>query len=385
MAAQENALDIPEQQVAVDFPDDQFFTWHVHVLVTQLGDGGRWVSFSPDFEPEVVDLADHRVVPLVRGAAFPQHIRGDAYYRVNITEDDLTNTVQECRALAAVLGVTGPNRPTTVIADWVYADPAFDRFSQVVGSSLAMTPATMLARDSVALVRVGADDGVECITAQRIDPARRHGPVEGREALGAGQGPTCAPAGPRGRSRTLSLSPLRRRRHHLPGAESPRPGLALSRPVRGQGAPGSRVRRRRGAHRVPRLLPPLQRVEPGPRRRHQAPRPAGDHAPLPEVYDQVNAGRFAGMEAIARYMLQIRQAVRPNPKNPDFKGTSVFTLSHLGSSGGVLTGDFARYVADEQKSHAFMLKQHRLYAEEEEKRRNAKNTENAGGGGGKPK
>ena len=109
MAAQEKALDIPEPQVAVDFPDDQFFTWHVRVLVTQLGDGGRWVAFSPDLEPEVIDLADHRVVPLVRGAAFPQRIRGDVYYRVNITEDDLTNTVQECRALAAVLGVTGPS------------------------------------------------------------------------------------------------------------------------------------------------------------------------------------------------------------------------------------------------------------------------------------
>ena len=99
-------------------------------------------------------------------------------------------------------------------------------------------------------------------------------------------------------------------------------------------------------------------------------------------YDQVNAGRLAGMEAMALYVLQIHQAVRRNPKNPDFKGTSVFTLSHLDSSGGVLTGDFARYVADEQKSHAFTLKQHRLYAEGEEKRRAAKNTENAGGGGG---
>ena len=159
MAAQENALDIPEPQVAVDFPDDQFFTWHVRVLVTQLGDGGRWVAFSPDLEPEVIDLADHRVVPLVRDAVFPQRIRGDVYYRVNITEDDLTNTVQECRALAAVLGVTGPSRPTTLVADWVYADPAFDRFGEVVDSSLTMIPATMLSRDSVALVRVGADDG----------------------------------------------------------------------------------------------------------------------------------------------------------------------------------------------------------------------------------
>ena len=44
-------------------------------------------------------------------------------------------------------------------------------------------------------------------------------------------------------------------------------------------------------------------------------------------------------------------------------------MSGLDSSGGVLTGEFGRYVADEQKAHAFTLKQQRLYADEEEKRK----------------
>ena len=86
-------------------------------------------------------------------------------------------------------------------------------------------------------------------------------------------------------------------------------------------------------------------------------------------FDQVNAGELAGCECIARYLLQIHQAVRRNPKNPDFKGTSLMVMSRLDSSGGVLSGDFARYVADEQKALAFTLKQQRLYAEEEDKRR----------------
>ncbi len=46
-----------------------------------------------------------------------------------------------------------------------------------------------------------------------------------------------------------------------------------------------------------------------------------------------------------------------------------------------MTGDFARYVADEQKAEAFTLKQQRLHAEEEDKRHNnAKKGEK----GGKP-
>ena len=381
MAAQEKALDIPEPQVAVDFPDDQFFTWHVRVLVTQLGDGGRWVAFSPDLEPEVIDLADHRVVPLVRDAVFPQRIRGDVYYRVNITEDDLTNTVQECRALAAVLGVTGPSRPTTLVADWVYADPAFDRFGEVVDSSLTMNPATMLSRDSVALVRVGADDGVEWTTAERI-PLADVDLWKDEKRSGPGRDPRVLPLvreGDRARFRSLRsiVSDTTYPDPKAPDPDWPFPGpSAVKELLAAARAAGEELTGFHDYFLRSSGLNPDHAV-------------AIKHRDLLAImlhflnYDQVNAGRLAGMEAMARYVLQIHQAVRRNPKNPDFKGTSVFTLSHLGSSGGVLTGDFARYVADEQKSHAFMLKQHRLYAEEEEKRRNAKNTENAGGGGGK--
>ncbi len=38
------------------------------------------------------------------------------------------------------------------------------------------------------------------------------------------------------------------------------------------------------------------------------------------------------------------------------------TMSRLDCGGGVLTGDFAKLVAEEQKSEAFTLKQQRLYA-----------------------
>ena len=85
-------------------------------------------------------------------------------------------------------------------------------------------------------------------------------------------------------------------------------------------------------------------------------------------FDQLNLGELAGAEHAARLVLQIHTAVKKNPKAPDFKGTGVMVASKLDSAGGVLTGDFARYVAEEQRTHAYALKQQRLYAEEEEKR-----------------
>jgi hypothetical protein len=86
---------------------------------------------------------------------------------------------------------------------------------------------------------------------------------------------------------------------------------------------------------------------------------------------------------IARLCLQIHQAVRRSPKNPDFKGTGVITATRLDSTGGVWTGDFARYVAEEQKTEAFTLKQQRLFAEEEEKRTHRKPPGGEASGGGK--
>ena len=58
-------------------------------------------------------------------------------------------------------------------------------------------------------------------------------------------------------------------------------------------------------------------------------------------------------------------------------------MSKLDSSGGLLTGDFAKFVTDEQKTEAFTLKQQRLFAEEEEKRANKGKPGPKGGSGGK--
>jgi hypothetical protein len=89
-------------------------------------------------------------------------------------------------------------------------------------------------------------------------------------------------------------------------------------------------------------------------------------------FDQLNVTQLAGAEACSRYVLQVHQAVRKNPKAPDFRGLAVMTTSRLDATGGVLTGSFAKFVAEEQKSEAFTLKQQRLYAEEEDKRKSKK-------------
>ena len=86
-------------------------------------------------------------------------------------------------------------------------------------------------------------------------------------------------------------------------------------------------------------------------------------------FDQVNGPQLAGCESVSRFILQVHHAVRKNPKNPDFRGLGLMVQSTLDASGGVLSGGFAKFVAEEQKSEAFTMKQQRLFAEEDEKRK----------------
>ena len=367
MAATEVALDIQETQVAIDFPDDARFTWHVRVLMSQLSDGGRWVGFSPDLEAEVIDMADHRVVPLVRKAPFPARISGDVYYRTGITDEEFADVLYQCRALAAVLGAPGTATPAPIVADWVYSDAGFEKFGEVVESRLAMTPRTIVVRDHVALINVAIDGGPSWTPAERIQLSDLD-LWRDEKLSGPGRDPRVLPL-----ERDANKARYRNLRRLLedttycdpknPEKDWPFNGPSafkeLTLAVRAAGEELS------GFHDYYVRASGLNGEHPV----------AIKHRDLLAIllhflsFDQVNGGRLAGTETIARYILQIHQAVRRNPKNPDFRGTSVFTMSGLDSSGGVLTGEFGRYVADEQKAHAFTLKQQRLYADEEEKRK----------------
>ena len=81
-------------------------------------------------------------------------------------------------------------------------------------------------------------------------------------------------------------------------------------------------------------------------------------------FDQIEIYHNASMEMLARRILYLERAVKKSPKNPDFRGLEMMIHSRLDSGATLSVGDFARFIADEQKTEAFALKQQRLYAEE---------------------
>ena len=133
------AFDVNETQVAIDF-DDPAFPWHWRCLVARLGDTPNWVGFTSDLDVEVIELASHVVVVLVRGAPFPPKVRGKLYHPGEIAQPDLDNAIRECYQLADLLAGTKPETSTQSVADYRYADTSYEKFSEIVPHTMTRDP-----------------------------------------------------------------------------------------------------------------------------------------------------------------------------------------------------------------------------------------------------
>ena len=156
MAAVQLSLDIPEQQVCLDFPLDENFTWHGRVLMI-MGEPGYWVVMTPDLELEYVQITAHRVVPVGRGAALPNRGLGDVYYFDQVDAPTMERMRGEARALATAVGVTTlpAALPGAAATRWIFSDPAHEQFGQEVDPRLPLDDGKFIARGSYGLVDAG--------------------------------------------------------------------------------------------------------------------------------------------------------------------------------------------------------------------------------------
>ena len=57
-------------------------------------------------------------------------------------------------------------------------------------------------------------------------------------------------------------------------------------------------------------------------------------------------------------------AARKNAKQPNYQGLQHYLSHSFDESGSVIATDLQRYIAEEQKAEAVVMKQHRLWTEE---------------------
>lgn len=76
----------------------------------------------------------------------------------------------------------------------------------------------------------------------------------------------------------------------------------------------------------------------------------------------------------------LERAVRRNALVPEIECLDIFLSSAFDSTGGVITRDFDKWVAEQQKTEAVIFKQHRMWREESADAARKNGPAEAGGG-----
>ena len=351
-------LDIEQQQVAVWEPDDANFGWHGRLLLVKL-EGARWIVATPTMSLQVLDLAAKTMKPLFRKSPLPVPVAGDFYGFAPLPDDVLSDLVQQAVAMGSILGAV-PTVSSASSSSWYFADTAYEHFGEAAEIASRGNPGRMVTRGASALLETEADGWtfVERVSQTDLNlwkDEKRHGPgrdprVLAQERDSQGQ-------------RFMSFRDALGVMKFAKQADFPFKGPpAVMETLEGVRASGEDLSGYPDYYFRMSGLSPTSGV-------------AHTFRILFNVllhlicYDQLNSPQLASAETICRHILQIQKAVKRNPKNPDFRGLSIMINSRLNTSSAdaLLTGDFAKFVAEEQKGDAFIMKQQRLYAEEADK------------------
>ena len=367
---------IPLTQVLVDYFDDANFSWHHRLLVVELSPG-RWIVVTPDGDIEVLDLASHRVLPLIPGGSFPARAVGDAYVFGAISNEDIERYQRDSLALARVMGVSNATVAGGLSPGvWRVADPARIDFGETIPDADMAASESSVVREKIGLLRRAQPDGTQVwFAVERVlnddleewKDRKRSGPGrdlriasnfrDGRGHRDARLAQSIATF----RDTSFKDWPFRGPKavietfNGVVKSGNELDGYDLFWTSRSGVAKGSSISI---THRnIFAALSLLQR------------------------YDQTDLYNLAAAEFLCRWALQIQAAVRKNPKQPSFGGLDIYLSHSFDESGGIVTSDFKKFVAEEQKAEAIVLKQFRLWTEEvaaEDKKKKGKGAGKAG-------
>ena len=149
-------LDIVTRQCLVDYYEDANFSWH-HRLLFIKGPNLSWIWLTPDGEVQHGNLADHRVIALRRGGAYPPHCVAEGVYGFDpLGPGELEGYMADARALATILGFPGGDddiaAPRT--ARWFVCDPVSAEYGFELPPDAIANAGVFVRRGDVALVEI---------------------------------------------------------------------------------------------------------------------------------------------------------------------------------------------------------------------------------------
>ena len=361
-AAVQTALDCESQQCLVDFFNDPAgLKWHHRLLLVE-GDGGQWIAATPDYDVELLDLTNHRVVPLGRSAVVERTRAAESYMFDPLDDGDEAMLMDQARALARLVGFRVTATSSAGSSVWRLSDPSHDRFgSEVPIEALNYGGGDeVVTRGDIGLVKV---DGGWTVMERVSGPEEKAWLMS--KTTGCGRDRRVLPwsgADPRGgvvvpRSQSLAFKQWNKADkpvnfpldgppllpEYFEGLEEA--GLTLMTHHQGW-VRTSGVSEHSSAARWHRSLTEAIR--------------------LLGFVDQLDLPQVVGAEYLCREVMKVEIAVERNPKVPDWDGLASLTGTRLSETGGVHARKFMQWVGTMEKDKAFVMKQGRQYREEQD-------------------
>eukprot|EP00971_Amphidinium_carterae_P083629 1655496-Amphidinium_carterae.1 len=327
--------------------------WHHRLLLCRV-EGAKWIAGSPDLDIEVLDLSTHRVLTVERLSAFPARAQGDAYVFDALEEGEEQRLIDRAHALARVLGVTPEQGAGVGTGEvWLYADPEHANFG------LRVEPIPVEGPQCVMKNKVGLLQERDAWVYIEKVPETERSSWEDRKRAGAGRDLRVASAkrdggGRRFSSLRESRATFRQRDFADWPFKGPRATAEFLESVESSGVELTQYHQ-------------MWVLKSGISQNASTSHTHGNVVSvlaLAQAYDQLDMTNCAFCEFLTRWVLMTEAATRRNPKSPDYTNLSTYLAHGLDESGGALTSNFAKYVSDEQKVHAGILKQSRLFREE---------------------
>ena len=359
MSMAQLSLDVNMKQCLIDFDDDTSgLIWHHRLLLVTGDTPGLWVASTPTMSIQVIDLKDHRVIPLGRKAAFPASVAGMLFCFDPLSEDQLDLLRREATALAGMMGFTTVTIDESRSGSWYVADPSSELFGLPVPDAALLALDASVVRQSKGLVKI--DDQWEFM--ERVDPRAIN---EWKLTMRTGPG----------RDRRIACDVVSNGTRFV--TEALAIGFWVSKAddvskVIGQHLQGPAAGREFFLQLVHSGLT-IAQYHVQWRSRSGVPEggmAARIHCTLTEILrlritvDQLDPTQLVGAECAVRELLRLEAAVNRNPRQPDFDGLEVMVSSCLNAKGSLETPAFSAWVATTQKEQAMMMKQQRLLREE---------------------
>jgi len=350
------ALEIDEKQVLLFRPTDNDYGWHARVLFLPLAEPGTWIGCTPAHEFEVVSLTKERVRVLPRGMVTLPPVVDDAGTLLfeALEPGELESLRLQARQYLEVLGLQ-PTAPVTatVPSHWRFADTAHADFGSEVPAGVVDDSKDFVSKGGASLVRVGGEwTFAELVVDAKVDlwkAAKLCGAIHDDrllEQLPATVHSLAFPA-------ALSKADFKAKVPGWPLSDE-RVALEFTEGIRASGftflshhldfVSKSGLSRGSGTCRTHRRI--------------------SEALGLLLQSDRLNVLNLAGTEFLMEYLVQVEQAVKRNPKAPDFSFMDEYLATGVDESGAVVVPKFQHHVSSQQRDRATTMKQQRLWAEE---------------------